>query len=108
MITIRIARQITWVAVADHFRGNIRVKATHNERMKQRRTTSKLTLTGGAMVLAIASSVFAQEKPYTQPGLAQTVAPPPPPKIETGSGSASNAAPATAVETNAVEKFFNL
>jgi hypothetical protein len=60
-------------------------------------------LSGSALVLAAVSSVYAQEKPYTQPGLAQPVPPPPPAK----SASTTAATPATAAEPNAVDKFFN-
>lgn len=75
--------------------------------MKQRKTTSKLTLTGGAMVMAIASSVYAQEKPYTQPGLALPVPPPPPPKVDAAAPAPESKAPATPPEPNAFDKFLN-
>lgn len=58
-------------------------------------------LTGSAMVLAITASVFAQEKPFTQPGTGQPPAPPPPPKT-------TAAAPvAPAAEPGPVDKLFN-
>jgi len=63
-------------------------------------------LSGGALVLAIASSVYAQEKPYTQPGVATPVAPPPPPK-PVAAADAKAATPAPAPEPNAIDKFFN-
>jgi hypothetical protein len=69
-------------------------------------STSLRLLTGGALVLAMASAVYAQEKPYTQPGVANPVAPPPPPKPAT-SADAKPAAPVTPPEPNAVDKFFN-
>ena len=67
-------------------------------------------LTAGAMVLAISSSVFAQEKPYTQPGTGQPPAPPPPPpppKTEAAS-PATDARPVPPPEPNPVEKLFNV
>lgn len=71
--------------------------------MNNNRIQLKKSLTGGALVMAIAASVFAQEKSFTQPGTGQPPAPPPPPK---------SAAPATAATTpppepGAAEKFFN-
>lgn len=60
------------------------------------------SLTGGAMVLAITSSVFAQEKPYTQPGTGQSAAPPPPPKA----AMPQAAKPAPVSDANAFESFF--
>lgn len=58
------------------------------------------------MVMAIASSVYAQEKPYTQPGLALPVPPPPPPKVDsaaaaTAAGSTTQSAPAAPTGTAA-------
>ena len=56
----------------------------------------KKILTGGALVLAAAASVFAQPEPFMLPGTAQPPLPkPPPPK------------PMSAASTNAVENFFN-
>jgi hypothetical protein len=63
-------------------------------------------LSGGALVLAIASSVYAQEKPYTQPGTAIPVPPPPLPKPVVAA-DAKPATPPPAPEPNAVDKFFN-
>lgn len=54
----------------------------------ERNRTSK-TLIGGAMVLTIAASVYAQEKPYTQPGTGQPPAPPAPPKPAAAAASPS-------------------
>lgn len=74
--------------------------------MNDNRTQLKKTLTGGALVMAMAASVFAQEKPFTQPGTGQPPAPPPPPKA----AAPATPAPATdkpAPEPGAVEKFFN-
>jgi hypothetical protein len=62
-------------------------------------------LTGGAMVLAMTSAVFAQEKPYTQPGPAQPPALPAAPKP--AAPAAAAAKPAPAPEPNAFEQFFN-
>ena len=69
------------------------------------RTISKI-LTGGALVLACATSVYAQEKPFTQPGLAAPV-PPPAPKPPVMAADAKPVIPPPAPEPNAVEKFFN-
>lgn len=60
-------------------------------------------LAGGALVMAIASCVYAQEKPYSQAGPAQPVPPPPAPKPAADAA----ATPAAASEPNAVEKLFN-
>ena len=62
-------------------------------------------LTGGALVLAMASSIYAQEKPYTQPGLATPVAPPPPKPAVTA--DATPATPPTTAEPSAFDKFIN-
>ena len=59
------------------------------------------TLTGSAIVLAITSAVFAQEKPYTQPGTGQPAAPVPPPK------PAGATTPAPPADANAFENLFN-
>jgi len=64
-------------------------------------------LTGGAMVLAITSAVFAQEKPYTQPGPAQPPALPPPPKPAASAPADAKAPTPPPPESNAFEKFFN-
>jgi len=63
--------------------------------------SNRIILTGGAMVMAITASVFAQEKPFMQPGTSQPPPPPPPPKA---AASGTNAV-ATA-SANPVEKFF--
>jgi len=62
------------------------------------------SITGGAIVMSIAASVYAQEKPYTQPGLAQ---PPPPPAkpAPAGAPAAAPAAPKPAPGT--LDSFFN-
>src|SRR5688572_26499544 len=65
-------------------------------------------LIGGAMVLAVVSAVYAQDKPYTQPGTALPVPPPPPPpppKSDTPADPKPATPPAT--DPNSVEKFFN-
>ena len=73
-----------------------------------RTKTQPLTkiLTGGALVLACAASAYAQEKPFTQPGLASPV-PPPAPKPPVMAADAKPVIPPPAPEPNAVEKFFN-
>lgn len=63
-------------------------------------------LTGAALVLATAVVVYAQEKPYTQPGLATPVAPPQPPK-PVAAANAKPAMPTPAAEPNAIDKFYN-
>src|SRR5688500_263462 len=63
-------------------------------------------LTGG-LVLAVVSGVYAQEKPYSQPGTALPVPPPPPPKPSAPADSAAAAPAVTSPEPNAVDKFFN-
>jgi hypothetical protein len=71
--------------------------------MNMNRSFIPKTLTGGAMVIAVTSVVFAQEKPYTQPGLAQ------PPARAAGHKSAlptAAKAPAAA-EPSSFEKFFS-
>jgi hypothetical protein len=70
---------------------------------KQKMSSTSRLLTGGALVLAIASAVYAQEKPYTQPGLATPI--PPPPTTVTADAKAT--ASATPPEPNPVDKFFN-
>lgn len=55
----------------------------------------------GALLLAMAATTMAQEKPFTQPGTGQPPAPPAPPKP----AAAAPAAPAA--EGNAATKFFN-
>jgi hypothetical protein len=72
--------------------------------MNDNRTQFKKSLTGGALVMAIAASVFAQEKPFTQPGTGQPPAPPPPPK---STEPAAPAAATTVPEPGAMDKFFN-
>ncbi len=68
--------------------------------MKRNQNHHKGILTGSATVLAITASVFAQEKPFTQPGTGQPPAPPP---------AATTATPTAqpAPEPNAFQKFFN-
>ncbi|MEW6158473.1 MAG: alginate export family protein [Verrucomicrobiota bacterium] len=61
-------------------------------------------LTGAALVLAITASVFAQEKPYTQPGLAQPPAPPAAPKPPASTPAASAEA---AAKPGGLEAFLN-
>jgi hypothetical protein len=62
-------------------------------------------LTGGALVLTMASAVYAQEKPYTQPGVALPV--PPPPAKTVAAADAKPTAPVAPPEPNPVNKFFN-
>lgn len=66
-------------------------------------TPSSRSLIGSAIVLSIASSVFAQEKPFTQPGTGQPPAPPAPPKAP----AAATAAPAATPTSSAFEDFFS-
>ena len=68
-------------------------------------STSRL-LSGGALVLAMASAIYAQEKPYTQPGLATPVPPPPAPKPAVTT-DAKTTTPATPPEPSVFDKFFN-
>ncbi len=72
---------------------------------------NKRILTGGAMVLAVTASVYAQEKPFMQAGTAQ-----PPPSSLLKMAATTNAVPAaTSASTNAfassitvpIDKFFN-
>ena len=63
-------------------------------------------ITGGALALALVAAVHAQEKPYTQPGLAFPVPPPPPPKPVVPP-DAKPVTPPPAPEPNPVDKFFN-
>src|SRR5436190_1123986 len=71
----------------------------------QTRIRPNRLLTGGALVLAIASAVYAQEKPFTLPGTALPVPPPPPPKAADAT-AAPKTATTPAAEPNAVDKFF--
>lgn len=66
-----------------------------------------VALTGSAIVLAIASSVFGQNQPFSQPGTGQPpAAPAPVKKAETD--SVAKPAPVTSAEqSNAAERFFN-
>ena len=65
-------------------------------------------LTGGALVLAIASTLYGQEKPYSQAGTGQPVAPPPPPKpATTADAKRATPTPTPPPEPNAVDNFFN-
>jgi hypothetical protein len=61
-------------------------------------------LTGGALVLAIASAVYAQDKPFSLPGTALPVPPPPPPKAADAATAPKTLPPVA--EQNAVDKFF--
>ena len=70
-----------------------------------RKNKSIRLLTGGALVLAMASTIYAQEKPFTQPGTALPVPPPPPPK-PAAAADAKAATPPAAPEPNAIDKFF--
>lgn len=72
--------------------------------MTQMKSPARL-LTGGALILAMTAAVCAQEKPYTQPGVALPVPPPPPPA--TAATTPTTTTPATPPEPNAVSKFFN-
>ncbi len=64
---------------------------------------NKTVLTGGAMVLAITASVWAQEKPFMQAGTSQ----PPlwPPKAAEPAAASTNAV--AAANASSLEKFFN-
>jgi len=73
--------------------------------MNKNQNYPKKILTGGAMVLAITASVFAQEKPFSQAGTGQPPAPPAP--VKAAAPAATPPAPPPAPEQNAVEKFFN-
>lgn len=80
--------------------------------MKPTRKHYQKILTGSALVLAITSSVFAQEKPFSQAGTGQPPAPPAPPKKAAAatSASASTATPTPAAATpepNVLDKLFN-
>jgi hypothetical protein len=88
------------------FRDDNHSKPMNNQ--KYRTTNPMKTLTGGALVLAMAASVFAQEKPFTQPGTGQPPSPPPPPKVAAPADAAAKPAPAQPPpEPGALEKFFN-
>ena len=65
---------------------------------------NKIILTGGAMVLAVAAPVFAQEKPFMQAGTSQPPPPLPPPRAAEPAASGTNAVAAASV--NPLEKFF--
>jgi hypothetical protein len=73
-----------------------------------RNKTNSITrlITGGALALVLASAIHAQDKPFTQPGLASPVPPPPPPK-PAPTGEAKPVTPPPAPEPNPVDKFFN-
>ncbi|HYE31530.1 MAG TPA: alginate export family protein [Methylomirabilota bacterium] len=58
-------------------------------------------LTGGALVLAVATAAIAQEKPYSQPGTAQS------PPAAPAKPAATTAPAATPPQDGAVAKFFN-
>src|SRR5688572_3456986 len=59
------------------------------------------------ILVTVASTASAQEKPYTQPGTGIPVAPPSPKPAATEPGDAKPAAPTAAPEQNAFTKFFN-
>ena len=82
------------------------LNSTHHKMIRTKTTTLTKILTGGALVLACAASVYAQEKPYTQPGVALPVSPPAP-KPPVTAVDAKPVTPPPAPEPNAVEKFFN-
>lgn len=63
-------------------------------------------IAGGTSILAVASSVYGQQKPFSQPGTGQPPAPPPPAKAATAADPATTEA-VTAPEPNAVENFFH-
>ena len=65
---------------------------------------NKIVLTGGAMVLAVTASVFAQEKPFMQAGTSQPT-PLPPPQAAEPAATGTNAI--AAAGSNSLEKFFN-
>jgi len=65
---------------------------------------NKTVLTGGALVLAITASVWAQEKPFMQAGTSQ---PPPLPPPKTAESAASGTNAVAAADSNPLEKFFN-
>ncbi|MBI4327787.1 MAG: alginate export family protein [Chloroflexi bacterium] len=70
--------------------------------------TANKCLTGGVMILALTTTVFAQEKPFTQPGTGQPPAPPPPLKAAAPAAAPpASAAAQSAPEPGPVEKFFN-
>jgi hypothetical protein len=73
-----------------------------------RNKTNSITrlITGGALALVLVSAIHAQDKPFTQPGLASPVPPPPPPK-PAATGEAKPVTPPPAPEPNPVDKFFN-
>lgn len=73
-----------------------------------RNKTNSITrlITGGALALVLVSAIHAQDKPFTQPGLASPVPPPPPPKPAL-TGEAKPVTPPPAPEPNPVDKFFN-
>jgi hypothetical protein len=71
--------------------------------IRNAQTKSLRLVAGGALVAAMTSVIYAQEKPFTQPGTATPVPPPPPPK----SAAAVSTTPA-AGEPNPVEELFNV
>ncbi|MFZ0828235.1 MAG: alginate export family protein [Verrucomicrobiia bacterium] len=70
------------------------------------RQHNKTLLTGGAMVLAITASVFAQEKPFMQAGTSQPPPPLPTPPAAAPVAAGTNA-PVAAAFSNPVDKLFN-
>jgi hypothetical protein len=69
------------------------------------RHQNKTILTGGTMVLAMVSSIFAQDKPFTQAGTSQPPPSLPSPPAAEPAATGTNAVAAPAV--NPVETFFN-
>ena len=65
---------------------------------------NKIVLTGGAMVLAITASVWAQEKPFMQAGTSQ---PPPLPPPKPAEPAATGTNTVAAADANPLKKFFN-
>jgi hypothetical protein len=63
-------------------------------------------LTGAALVAAITSTLYAQEKPYSQPGVATPVPPPAPPKAATTPDTKPATAP-PAPEPRPIDRVFN-
>jgi hypothetical protein len=75
--------------------------------MKLHNTSFPKHLTGGAIILAVTASLFAQEKPYTQPGTGQHAAPLPAPKPAAAPAPADTKA-TPPPEPDPFEKFFNV
>jgi hypothetical protein len=95
---------------AGNSRIQLRTKKTNHPTNAQTKmipmTTSKsIGLLAGGLVLAITSSVYAQEKPFTLPGTALPVPPPPPPKPAEKADAPVGAK--AAPEPNPIDQFFN-